>query len=232
MPKKVRKTRRVRRRKQVPGWGGAIGRVAKVGMKYVSKGGMAYKALRLARKVANAVNVEYKIYDTTITGVTPDWAGTSSVLNIPAQGTTQTTRIGDSIKCQNLTLRGAVYANTTAGTSNLVRLILIWDEQNQYSTLSDLLEVTGSTQAVFSPKNYGRRFRSKVLWDRLFNVSVAQGVSVIPFDEVFQLDVHTQFSAGTTTQFSGSLRLVMLSDKVTSLLPVVNAYARLSYTDD
>lgn len=192
---------------------------------------MAASAYFTAKALKKADNIEYKIYDVSNSAISPDYNGTSVVLNNPAQGSTDTTRIGDSIKCQNLVLRGSVSANITAGTTNLVRLILIWDTQNQYSTLSDLLEVVGSL-AVFSPKNYDRRFRNKVLWDRTFCVSVSQGQATIPFDEVFSLNDHTQFSAGTTTQFSGSLRLVMVSDKVTSLLPSVNYYSRLSFTDN
>lgn len=220
-----------RGRRRVPGWGGAAGRLAGVGMKYVSKGGMAYKALRLAKKVANAVNVEYKHLDTSSGSVTPDYAGSSVTLNNPPQGSTDQTRIGDSIKNQNLVLRGTVQASTTTPFSNLVRLILIWDDQNQYSTLSDLLENTGSSVSVYSPKNYDRRFRNRVIWDRLFVVNTYNQF-VIPFDETFNIDQHTQFSAGTTTQFTGSLKLIMLSDRTATALPQVAYYARLTYTDD
>jgi len=196
-------------------------------------GSMAYTAFKMAKRLKDAVNIEYKINDVNVTGVSPDYNGAYQTLNAPAQGSTDITRIGDSIKCQNLTMRGIVSGNSTAGTNNVVRLILLWDTQNQYSTLSDLLELTGSSNAVYSPKNYDRRFRNKILWDRTFVVNnIGGNPYVIPFDETFTINDHTQFSAGSTTQFSGSLKLVYLSDRVTTLLPTIWFYSRLSFTDN
>lgn len=195
-------------------------------------GSVAYTALKMAKRLKDAVNIEYKTYDSTSTGFSPDYNGTSYVLNAPSLGTTDGHRIGDSIKCQNLVLRGSVIANSAAGSTNVIRLLLIWDTQNQYSTLSDLLENAGSNISVYSPKNYDRRFRNKILWDRTFVVNNVQGQFQIPFDETFVINDHTQFSAGTTTQFTGGLRLIALSDRVSTVLPTVYFYSRLSFTDD
>lgn len=235
MPKRYRKVRRARRRvKSVPGWGGAIGRVARVGMKYVSKGGMAYKALRLARKVADAVNIEYKNYDQAAAASTFDYNGTAYVLNTPAQGSADTQRIGDSIKCQGIVIRGNVQGTTTAGQLNKCRILLIWDEQNQIATLADLLELTGTSNVVFSPKNYDKRFRCRVLYDQLFLVGTQSGMQAFARDFEINLPInqHTQFASATTTINTGALKMFVCSDGFSTNLPQLHFYSRLSYTDD
>lgn len=227
--------RRPRRRvKRVPGWGGAIGRVAGVGMKYVSKGGMAYKALRLARKVADAVNIEYKNFDQAAAGTTFDYNGVAYVLNTPAQGAADTQRIGDSIKCQNITIRGNIQGSTTAGQLNKCRMILIWDEQNQITTLGDLLELVGTSNVVFSPKNYDKRFRCRVLYDQLWLVGTQSGMQAFArdFEISIPINMHTQFASATTTINTGALKMFFCSDGVTTNLPQLHFYSRLSYTDD
>lgn len=212
----------------VPGIGGSIGRLAKVGMGYVSKGGMAYKALRLARKVANAVNIEYKINDTLANGTTFDYAGTMVTVNNPAQGSTDVTRIGDSIKCQNLMLR---FLLTRGAGDSTGRVIVFWDDQNQISTGANLLEVTGTASSVLSPKLYDARFRSKVLYDKVF---VMDQVNQSTWDENVQIkiDQHTQFNAGSTTINTGALKVLFISNITGANIPTVNYYSRLSFTDN
>lgn len=226
----------VRRQKHyVPGWGGMAGRGLGLVQKHLtSKGSMAYKALRLARKVADAVNVEYKIFDSSSASVQPDYNGSIITLNNMAQGTTDVTRIGDSIKNQNIVIRGGVTNTTTASTYNRTRIILVWDEQNQISTIADLLEATGSSQVVLSPKHYDKRFRSNVLYDQTFSTSTYTGSQAFFRDWEINLPInkHTQFSAGTTTVNTGALKLILISSGVTSNLPNVDYYARLTYTDD
>lgn len=222
----VRKVRRRKgARKHVPGWGGIAGRVAGMGMKYVSKGGMAYKALKLARKVANAVNIEYKIFDTQ-SSTTPDYTGTVVTLNTPSQGTTDIQRIGDSIKCQNLVLRG--YA-IRQGADVMARVMVLWDPQNKITASSDILETVGSSYSVFSPKHYDKRFQSRVLFDKTikcFSSSLGQD-----FDVTIPIDQHTQFSAGTTTINTGALKVLVISNTLANQ-PSIILYSRLSFTDD
>lgn len=233
MPKrKYNKRRNYRRR--VPGVGGAVGRLAKMGMSYATKGGVAWKALRLARKVADAVNIEYKMYDQAAGGTTFDYNGTAYVLNAPAQGNADTQRIGDSIKCQNIVIRGNVQGTTTAGQLNKCRVILIWDEQNQIAALSDLLELTGTSNVVFSPKNYDKRFRCRVLYDKLFLVGTQSGMQAFArdFEITLPINQHTQFASATTTINTGALKMFVCSDGVTTNLPSIFFYSRLTYSDD
>lgn len=223
------------RKQYVPGWGGMAGRgIHAFSKAFTSKGSTANKALRLARKVANLVNVEEKINDKTVSSTTFDYAGTIDILNNPAQGTTDVTRIGDSLKNQRVQIQGTVAGSTTAGTISNNRLILIWDEQNQITTMADLLEVTGSNMAPHAPKHYDKRFRCIVLYDQAFSLSTVPGSQA--WFKNFRIDLpigkHTQFSAGSTTINTGCLKLCYISDLTAANLPNMTYYSRVFYTDD
>lgn len=229
MPRQRRRkiVRRRKARKMVPGWGGAIGRMAGVGMSYVSKGGMAYKALRLARKVADAVNIEYKILDSTGLAGAVDYSGGVVTLNSVAQGTADNQRIGDSLKVQNNVLRWFMQRN---GQDCLFRIILFWDEQNQITAVSDLLEATGSPQSINSPKNYDNRFRTKVIFDEVHRLTT--NTPLITRDMTHAINLHTQFFAASTTIRTGALKLAVVSNVTTTNLPTYTYYNRLSFTDN
>lgn len=227
--RKYNRRRFNKRSKRVPGWGGAIGRVAGVGMKYVSKGGLAYKALRLARKVANAVNVEYKAFDVQSTAGAVDYnGGVTSLMSGLAQGAADNQRIGDSLKVQNLTFRCFGARN---GQDAWLRYMIIYDPQNQISSVTDVLAATGSGQSIVAPKNYDKRFRCRILHEK--HMALTSGNPTLQMDDqVIPIDLHTQFSGGTTTILTGDIKLLVISNVVTTNLPTFTYYARLSYTDN
>lgn len=227
--------RKPRQRNYVPGWGGVVGRgIGWASRTFTNRGSTANKALSLARKVADMVNVEYKHFDQVVNAVQPDYNGTLVTLNNMAQGTTDATRIGDSIKVQNVIIRGQVVNNATSNQLNRTRIMLIWDEQNQISSITDLLESTGSVFVMYSPKNYDKRFRSIVLYDQVFSTATFTGSQAFfrDFEINLPINKHTQFSAGTTTINTGALKLVLISSGITSNLPSVDGYVRVTYTDD
>lgn len=228
---KVKTSKRSKRKtkKHVPGWGGAIGRVAGVGMKYVTKGGMAYRALKLARRVADAVNIEYKINDVSSNAGAVDYnGGVSSMLSAIAQGTSDSQRIGDSLKVQNITFRCFAARN---GADALVRFMLIWDPQNQITGVTDVLASIGSGLSIVSPKNYDKRFRCRVLHDQIMPVTSGNATFQLQ-DIVIPINEHTQFSGGTTTILTGDLKLLVISNLVTTNLPTFTYYSRVSFTDN
>lgn len=239
MPRKFRKQYGLKSTRKpktyVPGWGGIAGRgIGYLSKTFTTKGSTANKALRLARKVANLVNIEEKIDDTQQTSVTFDYNGAIDILNNPAQAITDVGRIGDSIKVQKIHIKGTVAGSTTAGTLSNNRLILFWDEQNQVATAADLLETVGSTYSPFSPKHYDKRFRSNILYDQHFSLSTVPGSQAWfkNFEVSLPIGKHTQFSAASTTINTGALKFLYITDVVTSNLPNITYYARCFYTDD
>lgn len=227
-PRKGKKPQ-YRKKKFVKGWGGSFGRMAGVGMKYVSKGGMAYKALKLARKLANAVNTEYHAIDANSTAGSVDYnGGLSSFLTGITQGVGDSNRVGDSIKVQNLVFRYIGVRNTA---DSILRVMVIWDPQNKLAAVSDVLASTGSALSVISPKNYDKRFQSNVLYDRTMTLTSADHPYVLE-DITIPIDQHTQYNAASTTINTGDLKLLVISNVVTTNLPTLTYYARITFTDN
>lgn len=205
--------------------------------KYGSKaGGYAHTAYRIARRLQDVINIEYKLADATATTGSLDYNGSlfsiigaaNGGTGIP-QGTTDTTRVGDSIKLQNLTMRYTIARN---GQDAWARVFVLWDPQNKLTAVSDVLQSTGSTLSVITPKNYDKRFQCKVLYEALHKLDSA-GNALSKVDRVIPINKHTQFSGGSaTTITSGDLKMLIISNVVTTNLPTMAYYLRLSYTDD
>lgn len=205
---------------------GGRARFMRVGSKV---GSVAYSAYRLARRLKDAVNTEYKFFDTQST-TTPDYNGSIIALNAITQGQTDNTRIGDSCKLQNLILRGHLAA--AAGAAAVIRMIVYWDQQNKSSAASDILQYTGSVYGVYSPKQYDKRFQTTVLMDKVISSVPTADSSLYRFDEVIPINRHTQFDGGTTTVNTGALKMLLISSNVTTNLPSVVFLSRVSYTDN
>lgn len=211
----------------VPGWGGTLGRMGKIAQGYTSKGGVAYKALGLARKLADAVNTEYKNVAQIVTTAAPDWNGIVTILNETPQGDDGYQHIGDSIKCQHLRIPGYIQRNTIDG---LVRIMLIWDDQNIITSLSDLLQVTGSLQVVNSVKNYQNRFACSVMYDHTFSVTADSPIKRFKID--MPINKHTNYNVGSNVVRTGALKLFYMSTDASGNQPLVNFYSNLTYTDN
>lgn len=193
--------------------------------KALSVAGKAATALMLAKRIRDMVNIEYKIVELAA-GVSPDWNGNYSVLNTVVQGVTDTTRIGDSIKCQNYNMR----MNLIRGAADCItRVIFFWDAQNKTSSAADILSYVGSGQSTQSPKVYDKRFQTKWLYDKSFiltsNSPIKKANIKLP------LNLHTQFDNTSTTVNTGKLVMLVISN-VGANLPAVNFVGRLSFTDN
>lgn len=195
--------------------------------------GYAYTAYKTAKYLKQLVNVEEKVHDYASIAGTFDYNGTIHTLNAPAQGDGDTTRDGDSMKNQSVGLKIQFTANAAADHN--VRMIIFWDKQNTVSAGSDLLEITGTSDAPYSFKKHDTRFESKVLYDVRFVLSANSPESGkfhlidIPY---IKLNKHTQFNAGTTTINTGALKLLVICGGVTTNLPTVSVYSRLKFTDN
>lgn len=216
------------KKKMVPGWGGSIGRVAKTIRGYTSKGGIAYRALTLAKKVADAVNIEYKNYHFGSAATSMDFTS-SNLIDLTGgvtPGTSDSQRIGDSFKVQNVTMRYFVKRN---GADAYARVIIIWDPQNKTNTLADLLQQDGNVYAPISPKQYDKRFQSRILYDEAFPVT--SQYSLVGKEISLAINEHTQFEAGTQTINTGSLKMFFLSD-LNANEPLITYYGRFTFTDN
>lgn len=213
-----RRYRRYRRKAPIPVRDPAIVKVART----------AYNGYRLARKLANAVNIEYKFSDTTA-NASPDQSGILYTLNDMAQGDSDSTRDGDSVKIQNLVIRGSMNKGASA-TNSWCRMLIFWDKDNLVTAATDILEnYMGSATAPFAPKNHDRRFQTRVLYDKVFSLDASN--SARNFEQVIKIDQHTNYNEGTTTIYRGALKLLFISNESVNY-PFVQYIARISYTDN
>lgn len=198
---------------------------------FIKYAGMAYTGLKLAQQIKKLVNVEIKHFDGAITAQTFDYNGRVDILNLIPQGDTDITRDGDSLKMMNLHLRSQFTVNVNSDCN--VRLIVYFDKANVVTAGSDLLEVTGSSAAPWSFKNYDKRFQSKIIFDQRFILTTdAAAQQYVTIDKMFAIGKHTQYEAGTTTINSGALKVLVISDLVTTNLPTVSHYSRITYVDN
>ena len=96
-------------------------------MSMLGSGAKATAALAMAYKAIKAVNPEKKELRTSIGG-TPGTTATITPINVSQQGTTDQTRVGDSIKMVDIQYRQLFTVNASS-TAEIVRDILLIDKQ-------------------------------------------------------------------------------------------------------
>lgn len=195
---------------------------------------------QLVRDVAalkNVVNAESHYFDDTATATAVDWSGTTVDLCTPSQGDTDTQRSGDSIKLENLRIKGSVNFNTGASVaSQTVTLIVVFYPQVPLvgSAVSDYLEETGTALAPFSPKDHDNRFNCRTLIRRTYSVSADKDIVNFTIRWKFRKNEHTQFDNAGTTILRGKLKMYLISNSNSAGAnhPYVNYYARTHFWDN
>lgn len=224
--------------------GGPFKRAAKFAYKHAGK---ADKALKIAMKLKDMVNIEYKEYEALIqykkigngTNV-PAVSDSIQALALcqPAQGTTSGTRVGDSIKLQRLSGRGHIaWVNQAAppgGTlTAAIRVILFRgkaDNNRTYYTniapdpMFDQIGVLGA-------KTENQKYLTKFLFDRTYQLDVTR-TNKINLNWNFPLNWHQNFRTGVTGIEDAGLYLIVVTD--TGIIPACEFIMNysVSYTDD
>lgn len=189
-------------------------------------GWLASKAWQGVKMLKDVVNTEYKYFDIN-ESTNVDYNGYLPSLCTPTQGDGDGQRDGDRLKMQNLTFRGRLTRN---GADATVRVIIGIDKQSKVSTAADVLESTGaSTAGPISPKNYDKRFQTKILYDRRWNLTTDFPAVNININKV--INTHQQFQAGTTTINSGRLFAIFISN-LNANTPIMQYYSRVTFTDN
>jgi len=181
----------------------------------------ADKAYRMAlRLTKEQPKIETKFIGKTINETDIDWNGVTAIFNNVSQGTVDTSRIGDSLRMIGL------YINMTFSyvddidytVSNyfnepvLIRFIIIYDKQNKITTAAEYLQQSASNLAVRSSKNHDRRFETRLILDKTFNLN-ALSRPMAHLNEYIKLKLYTQFNGGTPTINTGALRYFIISDQ-------------------
>lgn len=214
---------------------------------------MARSGYRLAKKIADLVNIETKCMYLGQTALNPvptpvtynsNWSSTTLVtLNEPSMGDNDYQRISDSIKVQHLDIM--LHARSPGVFLDHLpafRIIVLWDETNHLTTANEVLEAAffGTYLITTIPKDWEEKANSKILYDKLHkpyrdtygwkdangfagNGTALKRVSI-------PINLHTQFDNGTQTIVTGGLKMFIVSDSATEI-PIVMS-SRILYTDD
>lgn len=195
---------------------------------------VATKALSTAYAIKKLLNVERKylsVYNTSTPATTP----TIIFLTGSAQGDTQNSRQGNSIKMSSISMKLQFLLNASA-TTTFIRVILFKDKASNgvVPTHQELLESTDSQPwyiANYNPDNCPTRF--KVVSDST-HILEANGNTGKQYSKYFKVNTHVKYDGTGSTQAeatTGHYYLLVVSDEVTNV-PTIRNNLTLRYIDN
>lgn len=190
----------------------------------------AYSMAKMALKKANRIESrqEKKHTDLNIGGTDVDWDGTEATLNLIAQGTEDTDRIGD--KCTMTSCRIHLRLLLNGRADACFRIILMYDKQDQYSSIIDFLQVVGTSAVVTSAYNVDLRNQFIILYDKRFILNDGdRRQRLVNIDR--KLNKLVKFNAGTTDLESGALKLFVMSANADTAPAEYEGYCRVWFAD-
>lgn len=206
----------------------------------------ARKALNLAMKIKDAVNIEYKVKDkvVSLTDLADGSIGANGaestvfhLLSDISQGTADGERIGDSLKLQRLTGRGTISWKTqpSTATARLIRVIIMRGKhekrETQYTVdgTDAILEHAG----VLGSKHENTKYNNKFLHDKVYTLDTAKK-NIITFKWSYPLNWHINYAAGGTNVEDGGLYIAVLTNDAVTGAGLCKFYAdfNISYTDN
>lgn len=211
---------------------------------------MARSAYKIGRVLLGELNVEYKLIENKVEGLLPDWTGattfSNSLVNTCSQGQTDTTRSGDSIKIQNLMLRGFVSSGNSILTftnPTFVRCVVYWQKNTDVitqvfpslvDTQNGILDfyLKGLPLATNAPKDYDLDSTTTILYDKTWTISSNEPYHI--FNKLIKINRHTQYENNTNVISSGALRVAFLSNQSNAVTtrPTVSWATRVYFIDN
>lgn len=189
----------------------------------------------LARAIApyiHASNAELKYCD-LVTNISPllGTFGITPIMTV-AQGTDDTNRVGNSIKCKDVNIRVQITGNFATQSYNLVRCILLVDKMQNGTapTAPQIFESSGSYQSAFN-KDTTDRFT--IVFDKLYTLTQNNNAAIQ--DKIYKkLDFHVRYigtSAAAASLGPNQLYLITHCAQAGNP-PAVTYYTRVNYYDD
>ncbi len=204
--------------------------------RYKKRGKSAFSLAKKALKKVNKISkgVELKFVDRDLTSININDDGDFSIsANDPSQGFSDTTRIGDKIRCTHMLLNGRI----AIGDDNLntqVRMIVFWDKRNTISTPADILTLTGTGLAPLGMYQHDLRGDWIKLWDRTFMLTDVN-TSVAHFRKVIRLNKTSVFNDGSIVFNQGRINILYISNidssQPATSLPTAFVRSRVFYQD-
>lgn len=151
------------------------------------------------------------------------------LLNGLAQGDDSTNRDGNEVFISSLYIKGEI---TAADSSNLLRMLIIWDSQANSAAPTDAqLFYSPTAYPQLSMINYDYRKRFRVLSDEMFVVDSDDPVTF--FRRYIKIGRKTQY-VGSSSLIAGitkgALYCVLVSDSGAASHPLVTFQSRIHFT--
>lgn len=209
--------------------------------KIASYAGPVASVAKAVLPIVAAINTEQKYLDVSAAVTTATFASPYIVnLSALATGTSDITRIGNSILCKDLSIRPRVIQLATASTlnKNYVCRIVVFVDKMQNGTAPTLAQLMESTATIMSKFNKDYTDRFVILHDNIYTMHPHYSGAEYRQDEIKyfnKLDFHTRYLGSTAAdadQGPNALYIMYWPESTTSGDFNVGGYSRLNFTDN
>jgi len=181
------------------------------------------------RMLKGLINVEKKFIDTDISGTPGTTAQVIGLCSL-AQGTTDSTRNGDSILAKYLTINEKITINANA-TTDVFRVVYVLDKENRGAApgYTDIFDGSGTMSRL----NKNNMDRFVILSDKAYALD-QNGRASISHKIYKKLDFHIKYSGtvGDTTDYRQNtiFRVVLADDNANKATSIANC--RIAFYDN
>jgi len=186
-------------------------------------GPAAYQLYKDVNYVKSMLNVEKKYIDTLVNSQDMDTTGAIQLLNGCTQGTSGTTRNGQSIKMCSIEMRGIIALDPDTVVGSICKVAIVLDTQPNAGAPTIANIWSSAFPTALRLIGTGKRFR--ILYSKCRALSI-NGNEVLYFKWFKKLKIHTRYNTGNvgdiTDITTNSLYLIYSSTDTTdpSLLTV------------
>jgi len=178
------------------------------------------------------LNVEDKHIDVTASVVSSAVTWTQVLFNACQQGTSATTRIGQSIKCSGIEVRFSCQQLAAQGFAEILRFVVFIDHQAD-ATLATPLFVYPATTVAARTDGYVEQYT--VLYDECVNLSPG-GQDVYSGKFISRQNFHVAFNtgnAGTIADINtNAIYFMFVNPNVAAAFATVNYFLRFIFIDN
>jgi len=169
---------------------------------------------RSIKAIRRMLNVEVKAFQAAGTAVQPTTTGTvQDFLSGIAQGVTDATRVGDSLKVLRVRLEYMFEMNSTAAATQAI-WVMICRANDEIMTAGQLNTLDANAYAYLGQRYWDNKSQYRVLWEKRMVVDPEHQARVGTID--IRLNDHVQYNAGGNTVNTGSIFLAIWSNSTTN----------------
>lgn len=191
--------------------------------------------LKKIEKALRGLKPELKYKDYAHNAVV-DYNGTIyDISSTIAQGSSDTTRIGDALVIKGFKCIG--HGGATAAVNTVFRVLFVLDKHGTITAVNEVLKTVGSFAAVDSQYVFDaidKRSEAIVLADKRFTIG-GNGTSrtngLFDFNVRLKYPARSDYLAGSTSCSKNSLLMIMISDQAPTSTALLVANTRLYFTD-